>query len=206
MALEQISCPSCDRSFRQETRFLQHLTNDHAVEDHLKLYLDMHCGGVHPTCQCSPDCQEKLTWSGWRRGFLTNRVRGHVSRLNSSLKTRRRGRPGDLPEARTSVAVNLAKSLRSTRTSFGRRLPNPVEILASARLSQTTHDGKIGLIESSTWSTHPTSPTHSEELSTDVDSIAALVPVDGLDSSLPADVVVASQPATKPRRRKSPSR
>lgn len=205
MTYERISCPNCDRTFGQETRFLSHLTNDHAVEDPFKLYLDTHCGGVQPTCQCSSDCQEKLTWAGWRRGFLTNRARGHASRPKPSSTPRRRGRSPDPSESRTSVAVKLAQSLRAARSSTGRRFPNPAEVLAAARTSRASHDGKTDLIDSSSWPSRPLSTA--EDLSVAPDSITTLASVDDFVSPSPVDVATgAAQPSTKSRRRKSSPR
>lgn len=83
MAFVRISCPRCDLSFGQEARFLDHLTDDHGITDHFALYLDLYHNGVHPTCQCSSECDEKLTWDSWKRGFLSKFVRGHNARLDS---------------------------------------------------------------------------------------------------------------------------
>lgn len=83
MAYERIKCPSCESTFAQESRFLDHLTDAHGIVDHLQLYLDTFCGGVHRTCECSPSCTEKLTWSGWKKGFVSKFIRGHNARVDS---------------------------------------------------------------------------------------------------------------------------
>jgi len=83
MAFERIRCPRCDLTFGQEARFLDHLVDVHGIPDHLALYLELHHCGIHPTCQCSSDCQEKLSWSGWKKGFLSKFVRGHNARVDS---------------------------------------------------------------------------------------------------------------------------
>lgn len=83
MAYERIKCPMCSSKFGQESRFLVHMRDEHAVTDTLSLYLELHRGGEHPTCQCSDSCSEKLPWSGWKKGFTSRYVRGHNARVDS---------------------------------------------------------------------------------------------------------------------------
>lgn len=83
MAYIRIKCSKCDETFGQESRFLDHLTSVHLVEDHLQHYLDVNFGGVHPTCSCREECQEKLSWSGWKKGFTSKYVRGHNAKVDS---------------------------------------------------------------------------------------------------------------------------
>lgn len=83
MAYSRIKCPKCEQSFGQEVRFFKHVTDVHGVTDHLQLYLEMEHDGVHPTCMCSPECDQKLKWSGWKKGFTSKYVRGHNARIDS---------------------------------------------------------------------------------------------------------------------------
>lgn len=83
MAYERICCPRCDQTFGQEVRFFDHLTDIHSIADHLALYLETHHEGRHPTCQCSPQCPEKLPWVGWKKGFTSKYARGHNARVDS---------------------------------------------------------------------------------------------------------------------------
>lgn len=83
MAYIHIKCSKCDETFGQESRFLEHLTDVHSIENHLQHYLDIHFDGVHPTCSCNEACQEKLNWMGWKKGFTSKYVRGHNARVDS---------------------------------------------------------------------------------------------------------------------------
>lgn len=83
MAYERIKCPKCDESFGQEARFITHLSEIHNTDNHLNLYLEIYHKGIHPTCSCSQLCNDKLAWSGWKKGFLSKYVRGHNARLDS---------------------------------------------------------------------------------------------------------------------------
>ena len=83
MAYIRIKCSKCDETFGQESRFLDHLTDIHDIENHLQHYLDVHFVGVHPTCACNEKCQEKLSWKGWKKGFTSKYVRGHNAKVDS---------------------------------------------------------------------------------------------------------------------------
>lgn len=83
MTYERIKCPKCEESFGQETRFVAHLYEIHNTTKSLDLYLEIYHEGIHPTCNCSEQCQEKLAWSGWKKGFLSKYVCGHNARLDS---------------------------------------------------------------------------------------------------------------------------
>lgn len=83
MAYKRIECPICLLSYGQEAKLLDHLSNVHNVCDHLKLYLDVHFEGIHPTCQCSANCTDKLRWLGWKKGFQGKYSRGHNARVDS---------------------------------------------------------------------------------------------------------------------------
>ena len=83
MTYTRIKCSKCDETFGQESRFLDHLTEIHDIENHLKHYIDVHFGGIHPTCSCSEGCKEKLNWVGWKKGFTSKYVRGHNARVDS---------------------------------------------------------------------------------------------------------------------------
>lgn len=83
MTYTRICCPHCDQTFGQEVRFFGHLTDIHGISDHLALYLETHCNGNHPKCQCSSECPEKLPWAGWKKGFTSKYARGHNARVDS---------------------------------------------------------------------------------------------------------------------------
>lgn len=83
MTYKRICCPKCEESFGQETRFVAHLYEIHNTTNPLDLYLEIYHEGTQPTCNCSEQCQEKLAWAGWKKGFLSKYVRGHNARLDS---------------------------------------------------------------------------------------------------------------------------
>jgi len=58
----------------------------HDISDHLALYLEVNCRGIHPRCSCSDDCESLLKWSGWKKGFLSKYARGHNARVDSVYK------------------------------------------------------------------------------------------------------------------------
>lgn len=79
----RIKCPQCDADFGQECRFLDHLTRLHGVKDTLDLYIELNHRGEHPTCQCSRECDVKLRWSGWKKGFTSQFARGHNAKIDT---------------------------------------------------------------------------------------------------------------------------
>ena len=83
MDYARIRCLNCDETFGQESRFLKHLADIHKIKDHLQYYLDAYINGKHPTCNCNEECQEKLKWSGWKKGFTSKYVRGHNAKIDS---------------------------------------------------------------------------------------------------------------------------
>ena len=83
MAYGRVRCPRCERDFGQEVRLLAHLTEEHGVTDHLGLFLELNHGSQHPTCGCSPGCDVRLPWAGWKKGFTSRYARGHNARLDS---------------------------------------------------------------------------------------------------------------------------
>jgi hypothetical protein len=83
MAYERIMCPKCELSFGQEARFYEHLKDLHDVSDPLTLYLETFYGSEHPRCRCSSACDFTLSWSGWKKGFTSNYVRGHNAKVSS---------------------------------------------------------------------------------------------------------------------------
>lgn len=85
MVCDRLNCPKCEANFGQEVRFLKHLTDVHGVSDHLSLFLKLHCSDKHPTCQCSPECDLKLPWAGWKKGFTSRYARGHNARVYTSF-------------------------------------------------------------------------------------------------------------------------
>jgi hypothetical protein len=82
MAYSRLCCMKCDASFKQEARFLDHLTDAHGRADHLKLFLEVN-NIEHPTCQCSSECNVMLPWAGWKKGFTSKFARGHNARIDS---------------------------------------------------------------------------------------------------------------------------
>lgn len=80
---EHVSCPKCGRDFGQEVKLYAHLKSEHDVVDLESLYVEIKCDGVSPTCQCSPDCREKIPWKGWKKGFVSKYARGHNARVDS---------------------------------------------------------------------------------------------------------------------------
>lgn len=86
MSYSRIKCPHCELDFGQEKPFMAHLTNVHGVKDALSLYLSLYHGGIHPKCECSPECDFLLKWSGWKKGFQSRYARGHNAKLDSVFK------------------------------------------------------------------------------------------------------------------------
>ena len=76
----KLNCPKCDLTFKQESRFRDHLTDVHGTVDHLALFLG---NKLHPTCQCSSTCNVLLPWAGWKKGFTSKYARGHNARIDS---------------------------------------------------------------------------------------------------------------------------
>jgi hypothetical protein len=83
VAYLRLQCPRCEVAFGQESRLLGHLTADHAITDHLALFLQLHHAGVHPTCECSSGCSSQVRWAGWKKGFTSRYARGHNARVDS---------------------------------------------------------------------------------------------------------------------------
>jgi hypothetical protein len=83
MAYERLKCPQCDSDFGQEVRFLDHITDVHGISNHLDYYVSLNHDGIHPTCNCSNECNVKLPWAGWKKGFLSKYARGHNARIDS---------------------------------------------------------------------------------------------------------------------------
>lgn len=83
MAYNRINCPKCDQNFGQEVKFLDHLVEIHGVADTTQLYIEIHYEGSWPTCQCSPECNARLSFDSWKKGFLSKYVRGHNARVDS---------------------------------------------------------------------------------------------------------------------------
>lgn len=70
--------------FVQKSKFNRHLSSEHNIDNQFQLFLDTFHNGIHPTCQCSEECTEKLKWYDWKQGFLTKYVRGHNARVYTS--------------------------------------------------------------------------------------------------------------------------
>jgi hypothetical protein len=86
MSYTRIKCPHCKLDFGQEKVFTSHLMGVHGIEDPFSLYLTLYHNGIHPKCECSPNCDSPLKWNGWKRGFQSRYARGHNARLDSSFK------------------------------------------------------------------------------------------------------------------------
>lgn len=85
MSYPRLKCPKCDVEFGQEARLKLHLTNAHDITDFEQCYVDTFLSGVRQTCACSVSCQEKVKWSGWKRGYTSKYVRGHNAVVDSSF-------------------------------------------------------------------------------------------------------------------------
>jgi len=79
----KIQCPKCKFSCDHERKFINHLQSEHKISGDLDSYLDIHYGGKIQRCDCG--CGERLTWSGWKRGFSSRFLRGHNARVKSSF-------------------------------------------------------------------------------------------------------------------------
>lgn len=86
MALVVLTCSICLKEFKQEKRFLEHLKTFHLIEDHFQLYLNLYHNGIHPTCSCNENCNDKLKWYGWKKGFHNQFVRGHNAKIDNVFK------------------------------------------------------------------------------------------------------------------------
>ena len=87
--MKRIQCPHCDLTFAFERKLCSHLVEDHQVTvDLFQHYLDVYHNGIHPTCQCSSECKEKLNWIGWHHGFVTKYVRGHNAVVDTCFRTK----------------------------------------------------------------------------------------------------------------------
>jgi len=85
VAYSRLKCMHCHANFGQETKFVDHLVRCHEIslEQQLQLFLDVYHGGIHPTCECSDECNVKMTWAGWKKGFTSKFARGHNARIDS---------------------------------------------------------------------------------------------------------------------------
>jgi len=85
VAYSRLKCMHCHANFGQETKFVDHLVRCHelSLEQQLQSFLDIHHEGIHPTCQCSNECNVKMSWSGWKKGFTSKYARGHNARIDS---------------------------------------------------------------------------------------------------------------------------
>lgn len=79
--VKRIACPICSQTFGQEVRFNAHLLSEHNIDNSFQFFLDTFHDGIHPTCECSEECTEKLTWNSWKKGFTSKFVRGHNARV-----------------------------------------------------------------------------------------------------------------------------
>lgn len=86
----RLHCPKCDANFGQEVRLLRHLTDVHDIADHLVFYVETHCNDIHPTCSCSSECDVKLHWLGWKKGFVSKYARGHNACVDSVYLNKKR--------------------------------------------------------------------------------------------------------------------
>ncbi len=83
MAYSRLKCPKCGEDFGQEARFNDHLIGVHGITDCLSFFVELNHIGHHPTCACSPECNVKLPWAGWKKGFTSKFARGHNARIDS---------------------------------------------------------------------------------------------------------------------------
>lgn len=78
MKREAIKCARCDfvtKRIAMNTSISRHYAEAHDTNDELTVYVDVFCGGVHPTCKCG--CGQKLRWYGWTKGFQCLSINGH---------------------------------------------------------------------------------------------------------------------------------
>lgn len=185
MAYERIKCPKCDEDFGQEARFCAHLNEAHGTSDVIGLYLEQFHGGIHPTCQCSVECQEKLNWLGWKRGFVSKFARGHNARIDSVYLSKVRqaefakkrkegyasgrysswnkGLTKETSEKIERISKSISATLQEGYTS-GRiidwRTDNPDKSTAVARKISETKRRKFANGELKSWNTGLTKATH----------------------------------------------
>lgn len=77
----RLKCPKCDADFGQESRFRDHLTDTHGIDDYESLYVQLELLGLKPTCGCG--CGESLPWIGWKKGYTSKYLRGHNASVDS---------------------------------------------------------------------------------------------------------------------------
>ena len=83
-----INCPLCKQNFKREIEFRKHIVELHDVssensDDVEKFYIQHVLMGNFPTCACSKECTEKLTWYGWKKNYTSTYVKGHNARVDS---------------------------------------------------------------------------------------------------------------------------
>lgn len=81
----RIQCPFCPKTFGQEVAFARHTESFHDTVADEALYVRIRLNGVHPTCQCAPDCAEPILFKGWKLGFPSSYVRGHNARVYTAF-------------------------------------------------------------------------------------------------------------------------
>ncbi len=78
--MKSFKCHFCDFCHSQFPKFERHLSSVHQLDDIVQVYVDLFCGGQHPTCMCG--CGAVPKWNGWQTGF-SKVVRGHNARNDS---------------------------------------------------------------------------------------------------------------------------
>lgn len=173
-----IQCPLCEFTSKQEVCFKKHLLNVHNLNDEqqFQLYLDTFHNGKHPTCTCSNECQEKLSWNGWKKGITSKFVRGHNAVLDTcwrkpefiKLNTEKRQLGYSLGKysvwnkgltKETDVRIqNIADKSSSTLISkyesgelIDWRILNPQKAIEVANKSSNTKKLKYALGETISW-------------------------------------------------------
>lgn len=76
---ETFKCPYCDRTMPSLEGLRKHCRK-HKV-DAKRLYLELFCGGIEPTCKCG--CKQPVKFLTIQEGFSTYK-RGHISRIQNN--------------------------------------------------------------------------------------------------------------------------
>ncbi len=81
-----IVCPLCNENVNDTSRAKGLHAQLHKISSE-DFFVFLHCAGTHPTCECSRECSELVTWRGWKHGFLKQK-RGHFSKKQIEDRTK----------------------------------------------------------------------------------------------------------------------
>lgn len=133
MAFARIKCPSCDMSFGQEKRFLEHYLTVHGIVADENLYNESRCQSP-PICACG--CGKPLKWNGWKKGYTSKYLRGHNAVDDSVF-----AKPDRMKEFVAKRVVGYAEGRYEAWNKGQTKETNDKLAKASQKISTTLQEG-----------------------------------------------------------------